>query len=58
MQILKIMKCELCKNKIEQTFLNKILGTHIKDEKGKKHSICKECQRKFRNNKEKVLKQL
>jgi len=52
------MKCEICKKKIEQTFLNKILGTQIKDEKGKKHSICKECQKKYKNNKEKILEQL
>mgnify|MGYP006424427859 CR=1 FL=1 len=40
-------KCEICKNKINVTFLNKIVGTVIKDEKGKKHSICFECQKKF-----------
>jgi len=52
------MKCEICKKKIEQTFLNKILGTHIKDEKGKKHAVCKECQKKFKNSKEEIIKQL
>lgn len=52
------MKCEICKKKIEQTFLNKILGTHIKDKKGKKHTICKECQKKFGNDKKKILEQL
>lgn len=38
------MKCELCKNQIETTFLNKILGTYVKDSKGKKHVVCKQCQ--------------
>ena len=46
------MKCEICKKKIEETFLKKILGTYIKDEKGKKHSICKACQAKFKTKKE------
>ena len=52
------MKCEICKNKIQQTFLNKILGTYIKDKEGKKHIICSECQKRFSNDKEKILEQL
>lgn len=51
------MKCELCKNGIEQTFLNKILGTIVKDEKGKQHVICFECQKKF-HSKDEILAQL
>lgn len=51
------MKCEICKNKIEETFLGKILGTYIKDAKGKKHMICKECQKKYKT-KEEIIKQL
>ena len=50
-------KCEICKKKISETFLGKILGTHIKDEKGKKHTICFECQKKFKTKKE-ILKKL
>ncbi len=46
------MKCEACKSRIEVTFLNKILGTYVKDEKGKKHTICFECQKKFRSKEE------
>lgn len=46
------MKCEICKKKIGETFLKKILGTIIKDEKGKKHTICFECQKKFKTKKE------
>ncbi len=45
-------KCEICKNKIQETFLNKIIGTIVKDGKGKKHSICFECQKKFKNKQE------
>jgi hypothetical protein len=51
------MKCEICKKKIEETFLKKILGTYVKDEKAKKHAICFECQKKF-PNKEELLKHL
>ena len=48
------MKCEICSKAIENTFLGKILGTYIKDSKGKQHSICFECQKKF-NSKEEQL---
>lgn len=41
------MNCEVCGRKIGTTFLNKIVGTYVKDSKGKKHSVCFECQRKF-----------
>lgn len=51
------MKCEICKKKIEETFLKKILGTYVKDEKGKKHLVCPECQKKL-TTKEDLLKQL
>ncbi|MBW2980379.1 hypothetical protein KY360_03110 [Candidatus Woesearchaeota archaeon] len=51
------MKCEICKKKIEETFLKKILGTYVKDEKGKKHLVCPECQKKL-PKKEDLLKQL
>jgi hypothetical protein len=51
------MKCEICKGKVQQTFLKKIVGTYVKDKKGKKHSICSTCQNKFKN-KEEILKQL
>jgi len=53
-----IMKCEICKKNVKETFLNKIVGTYVKDEKGKKHVICFECQKKFNNNKEEILKNL
>lgn len=38
------MKCTRCKEKIEETFLNKPLGTVVKDGDGKKHWFCKGCQ--------------
>jgi len=51
------MKCSICKEKIEETFLGKILGGYVKDAKGKKHAICSGCQRKFKS-KEEILTKL
>ncbi len=51
------MKCEICKNKVEKTFLGKLLGTYVKDGKGKKHSVCFECQKKFKDKKD-ILEKL
>jgi len=51
------MKCEICKKKIGETFLNKPLGTYVKDEKGKRHIVCFECQKKLKT-KEEILKHL
>lgn len=51
------MKCEICKKKIEEIFLGKIVGSYIKDEKGKRHAVCSECQKKFKS-KEELLKKL
>lgn len=51
------MKCEICKQKIHEIFLNKPIGTVVKDEKGKKHNICNECQRKF-SSKQEILNNL
>ena len=50
------MKCKVCNNKIEEHFLKKAVGTIIKDEKGKKHNICSECQKKL--TKDEILKKL
>ncbi len=52
------MKCEICRKEIESTFMNKLLGTYIKDGKGKKHAVCFECQKKFNNEKTKILENL
>jgi len=49
------MKCKICSKKVDETFLKKLIGTIIKDEKGKKHPVCFECQKKF-PTKEEVLK--
>lgn len=50
-------KCEICSNKVGETFLSKVLGTFVKDDKGKKHLVCFECQKKFKDKKE-ILEKL
>jgi Zn-finger protein len=49
------MKCETCHKKIELLFLKKPNGTCIKDDLGKKHWVCFECQAIFKNDKAKIL---
>ncbi len=39
------MKCEACGARLGETFLNKPLGTLVKDERGKGHWLCSKCQR-------------
>jgi hypothetical protein len=41
------MKCDICKKAIETTFLEKPIGTYVKDKKGKKHMVCPECQKRL-----------
>lgn len=40
-----MVKCDICSSKIETTFLNKILGTTVRDANGKKKTVCNQCQR-------------
>ncbi len=49
-------KCEICRKRITETFLRKLIGTYVKD-KGKKKAVCMECQKKFKT-KEEILKNL
>ncbi|MFT4297681.1 MAG: hypothetical protein ACMXX5_00635 [Candidatus Woesearchaeota archaeon] len=53
-----MVKCEICKEKMGETFLNKPLGTCIKDDKGKKRLVCNECQKNLDNDKTKILSEL
>jgi len=39
-------KCDLCKEKIEETFLEKFKGTYIGRYK-KKNIVCNNCQKKY-----------
>ena len=49
------MKCQICSKTVDTTFLGKLLGTYVKDGKGKLHPVCFECQRKFKS-KDDILK--
>jgi hypothetical protein len=51
------MKCDICKKAIQETFLKKLVGTYVRDKKGKKHVVCFECQKKF-NSKKSLLENL
>ena len=46
------MKCEICNATINETFLKKIIGTYVKDAKGKKHFVCFACQKKYQKKEE------
>lgn len=50
-----MVKCDICKEIIETTFLNKIKGTYIKVNK-KQKAVCNVCQAK--HNKEEILDKL
>jgi hypothetical protein len=39
------MKCAICNSRIDFTFLGKIDGTIARDSKGKKKSVCSNCQK-------------
>jgi hypothetical protein len=39
-----MVKCDICQEKIEETFLGKIKGTYIK-KKGKLKAVCSKCQK-------------
>ncbi len=41
------MKCTICNKKVEETFLKKPVGTYVRDRKGKRKLVCKECQAKL-----------
>lgn len=51
------MKCEICGRGVSTTFLKKIVGTYIKDSKGKRRVACFECQKQAKT-KEELLKKL
>ncbi len=51
------MKCSICNKTLAETFLKKIIGSYIKDDKGKRHPVCRECQKQF-NSKDELLKNL
>ncbi len=43
-----MVKCDICKKKVESLFLGKIKGTYVKDKgSSRKKAICSECQKKL-----------
>jgi len=42
-------KCEVCNEKVGETFLNKAIGTYVKDTNGKKHLVCASCQKHLKD---------
>lgn len=51
------MKCAICKAAIPEIFLKKIVGTYVKDSKGKKYVVCSACQKTLKS-KEQILGKL
>jgi hypothetical protein len=51
------MKCEICRKTVGETFLKKPIGAYVKDNGGKLHLVCFECQKQLRT-KEEILKKL
>jgi len=49
------LKCEICKEKIETTFLGKIEGTYFVKGK-KKVAVCRECQKRYGNKLKELIK--
>jgi len=43
------MKCEVCKEEIDEHFLHKMKGTYIKID-GKLKAVCNHCQSKHKDN--------
>ena len=55
------MKCHLCESKIEETFLEKPIGTIVKIKKGEKrevYHICPGCQRQHGKDLKKKLEEI
>ncbi len=51
------MKCDICGKTTAETFLKKIIGSYVKDAKGKMHPVCRECQKTL-GSKIEILKNL
>ena len=50
-----MVKCDICKEEIKKTFLNKLKGTYIKIKK-KQKAVCNICQSKL--IKEEIIEKL
>ena len=47
-----MVKCKVTGRHIETTFLGKLLGTYIKDEKGKMYPVSREAQKMYPSKEE------
>lgn len=55
-----VQKCEICKEEIEVTFLDKLDGTVVKTgdgESSKKHYVCSACQKEYGDKLKERLKE-
>ena len=53
-----MVKCTICKNKLQELFLEKVKGTIVKkQDSNKQYAVCFECQKKFKS-KEAILEQI
>ena len=50
------MKCDICSQTVKTTFLNKPIGTYMKDKNSKKKLVCNKCQKMYK--KEEILTKL
>lgn len=41
------MKCSICKQRIATTFLEKLVGTYVRDAHGRKQPVCSACQKRL-----------
>ena len=48
------MKCDICKDEIEEHFLHKIKGSYVKVD-GKTKTVCNSCQSKYKDEIKKEL---
>lgn len=51
-----MVKCAICNEKVQTTFLNKLVGTYQRNSKGKREAICKSCQQEL--SKEEIKEKL
>jgi len=49
-----MVKCSLCGNKVEETFLGKIEGTYVGVSRKEFKAVCSDCQKKHKDLKELV----
>ena len=49
-------KCDICGQKVELTFLGKVVGTYMKNSSSKKKLVCNSCQKE--HSKEDLVKLL